>query len=116
VLSAGRAAVYRYHLTAGPTAANPPQGSGVWWPNDGMNGQTDAQTLNSIIDPAAHTMQTLSIIITGNNSYTSSQLQRAFNVHYFCAFLYNVHYFLDRCLFLFCYVLYRHQMGLKRKS
>jgi len=53
LLGAGRAAINRYLLPAGRTAANPPQ----WRANDGRDGQTDRGTLDSFIHPALHTMQ-----------------------------------------------------------
>jgi len=48
LLSAGRAAIDRYLLAAGPTAANPPQrrASAEWWDR-----QRDGRTPDSFIDP-----------------------------------------------------------------
>jgi len=57
LLSAGRAAIDRCLLAAGPTAANPPQ------PNDGTNGQTDRR--DSFIYPARRTTRAVSISDTG---------------------------------------------------
>ena len=57
LLSASRAAIDRYLLAAGPTAANPPQrrAAGEWG-----DGRTDWRTLDSCIDPAPHTMPAVS--------------------------------------------------------
>ena len=57
LLTAGRAAIDRYLLLAGPTAANPP--SGVRWMGQTdrqTDGQTDSWTSDTCLDPAAHTL------------------------------------------------------------
>ena len=55
LLSTGRAAINRYLLASGPTAANPLQRRGVAG-RDGTDTRTDGRTHDSCIDPAPHTM------------------------------------------------------------